>query len=102
MSESVEALLGLAPLEVGQRVRVRLGGECPSWIHDKRVLGPGWDCECGQDGEVGVVEIVHDDPQLFANMGAPDHLYYVSFGRCPTAEYGHCASSFARAELERL
>jgi hypothetical protein len=87
-------------LAVGDRVRVRLSGECRSWIHDKRTFGS--ECECGQDGDEGVVEIIHDDPQLFANMGAAEHLYFVEFGRCRTAGYGHCASSFARIELDRL
>lgn len=93
------ALLALC---VGDRVRVRLSGECESWIHRGDVFGTGSECECGRDGDIGVVESIHDDPQLFANMGASEHLYFVQFGRCPTASFGRCASSFARIELERL
>lgn len=75
MSESVEVLLGLAPLEVGSRVRVRLSGE-EFWLPRTSEF----------DGLVGTVDCVYP---------GVTYPYVVDVA-------GHGDWNFARAELERL
>jgi len=92
-------------LVVGDRVRVRLSGECRSWIHLQKAL-LGADCEHGGDGDEGVVERIHDaerDAELIDMAGAEGHVYFVTFPPEAWSDYdGRCGSSFARAELERI
>jgi hypothetical protein len=83
VSTDVEALLGLAPLAVGTRVRIRLGGECP---------GPHVAFE---EGAVG--RIVDDPQHCFTPM--PEHTVWVELVFNPRLV---AIWPFARAELERL
>lgn len=80
VSESVEALLGLAPLEIGQRVRVRLSSECPA---------PHWQAEEGLEG------IVAEPPGYCVSL-MDGHSVWVN-----TPGIG-AVWPFARTELERL
>lgn len=97
MSRDVEALLGLAPLAVGDRVRVVHGGECPGYFgtcdlhaHPRHPHALLFDAQSGV-----VVHLVEH----------PSHPYQVQFPHFPHdgqrgAFWGRC-ELFARAELER-
>jgi hypothetical protein len=91
VSSDVDALLGLAPLEVGQRVRVRLGGECP--VHSRPDLA-------FMDGAIGVVV---PDP---AEQTGPRHPLFVEFTPWIRVEGDMAApysgAALCSAELERL
>lgn len=86
-----EALLGLSPLTVGTRVRVRLSGECP--VHSRPGLA-------FMDGAIGVVV---PDP---AGQTGPRHPLYVEFTPWIRAEGDMLApysgAALCAAELERL
>lgn len=105
MSSDVEALLGLAPLEVGQRVRIRLGGECRTWYPPIDCFGrvePGFWAEHSleADGLTGTVVDIYPNEEC-------GHVYEVRGDRYWTHRDGEAAwpingDHFARAELERL
>lgn len=86
------------PLRIGDRVRVRLSGECRAWIHDgssPRV-----------NGALAIVREIWHGQEDEADL--PGHTYRVGFlERIPNPLPGHptariVSSTFARAELERL
>lgn len=80
----VEALLGLAPLAIGQRVRVRLSGECDPRYSERYSLH-----ESHLDGCVGRI-YVND-----RSNAAPGHRYIVVMD---DESFGY----FARTELEHI